>query len=325
MESPKDLPAYLERWGASDDTRAPVARTLTAFAAAAVSISDLVRKPGCGDDPSETLAAATAVLREQLSDHVQVIIGDPTHAELAADGPRLAAVIQPLTNHDKLDFNGPLGTILTIVPIDGATLERGGVAQRAAAIVSYGARTALALTVGQGTFLYDLDPARGAFVGDGRPAQVKPKTNRYAINTSHQRNWNLAIKDYVDDLLSRTSGPLDKQVNLHWTNSLVLETFQVLTRGGVCMYPAEGARDCVAGCVGLVEEANPIAWLVEQAGGGAINGVVDIFDIEDQGDDPRTPFIFGACEEVELVARYCRTPSILGTHSALFGTRGFFR
>ena len=328
MDSRGDLPIYLERWAADDASRAPVARILLAFAGAAAKISELVRAPGCGLAPDATRGTATGVLREALADHAQLVFGDVAEAALSADGPALAAIVQPLANHDKLDFNGPLGTVLSLAPIvigDRPAPDPRGRAQRAAAIVSYGARTTLALTVGEGTFMFDLDAAGRRFEAVAGPCAVAPKTARYAINTSYQRNWNTAINDYVDALLARNEGPMAEPVSVHWTNSLVLETLQVLTRGGVCMYPSEGPKNCKLGCVGRVEEANPIAWIVEQAGGQAINGVEPILDVEGEGDTARTPFIFGAREEVELVARYCRTPSALGTHSPLFGIRGIFR
>jgi len=323
-----DLPTYLERWAASGPERDAPAAALFAFAEAAALVAAVVRKPGCGDDPAKTRAEVEGLLVEALAPHAAVLIGDVGTGRMADDAPDLAAVVQPLTNHDKLDFNGPLGTIFSLVSItEGAArrLDDRGLEQRAAAIVSYGARTALALTVGQGTHLFDLDPETRRFVRAKAEVRVPAKTNRYAINSSYQHNWNLAIRDYVNDLMARNEGPMAKPISLHWTNSLVLETFQVLTRGGVCMYPSEGPRDCMAGCVGRIEEANPIAWLVEQAGGEAIDGVDRLLDFAGKSPTHRTPFIFGAREEVELVARYCRAPSKLGTDSPLFGVRGFFR
>lgn len=330
MHRVDDLPIHLERWASGDPTRAPVAGALLAFASAAVAIAELVRKPNCSQDPPATRREALEILQSSLHRHAQVFFGDVPAGPALQPSPGLAAIVQPLTNHDKLDFNGPLGTIVSLVPVvggDAPRIDPRGRSQRAAAIVSYGARTDLALTVGEGTWVFDLDAATGRFVGTGPRRAVPPKTNRYALNTAHQGDWNIAIRDYVSELLARNAGPIPNAVTLHWTNSLVLETFQVLTRGGVCMYPSEGAAGCNVGCVSLVSEANPIAFLVEQAGGRAINSMDPILDLEvgGEGGGVRTPRIFGAREEVDLIERYCRTSSALGTHSPLFGTRGFFR
>ena len=131
---------------------------------------------------------------------------------------------------------------------------------------------------------------------------VPTDTKEFAINTSNARNWTAPVKRYIDECLAGTHGPRGKDFNMRWVASMVADVFRILTRGGVFMYPCDAKH--VAGRLRLMYEANPMAFVVEQAGGAATNGQMRILDIQPKALHERVGVILGSRHEVELVGKY---------------------
>jgi fructose-1,6-bisphosphatase I len=112
---------------------------------------------------------------------------------------------------------------------------------------------------------------------------------------------------------------------MRWVASLVAEAYRILIRGGVFLYPGDARKGYRNGRLRLIYEANPIAMLVEQAGGGATNGISRILDLVPKDIHQRTPFVFGSAREVESITRYHIDPSAIGSRNPLFGKRGLLR
>jgi fructose-1,6-bisphosphatase I len=112
---------------------------------------------------------------------------------------------------------------------------------------------------------------------------------------------------------------------MRWIASLVAEAYRILIRGGVFLYPRDARKGYGNGRLRLVYEANPIAMLVEQAGGAATNGMHRILDLVPKELHQRTPLVFGSAKEVDSIARYHSDPSAIGTRNPLFGNRGLLR
>lgn len=245
--------------------------------------------------------------------------------ELDASGT-LALAIDPLDGSSNIDANVSIGTIFSIYPAAGdgaASLLRKASDQIAAGYIIYGPQTSLAITFGDGTRLYTLDPDSRSFVLTTAQLRIPDHSPEYAINASNYRHWPAPIRAYIDDCLAGEEGPHARNYNMRWIASLVAETHRILIRGGLFLYPADARPGYQRGRLRMVYECAPIAMLIEQAGGGATDGHTPILQ-QSAGDlHERIPLVFGSADKVSRVTAYFDLPP--AETSALFGQRGLFR
>jgi fructose-1,6-bisphosphatase I len=246
---------------------------------------------------------------------------------LSEDG-LLAVAVDPLDGSSNIDANVSVGTIFSVYPAsqDGASASffRPGNEQIAAGYFVYGPHTALVLTTGNGTDLFVLDQDDQTFRLAQAELAIVPTTSEFAINASNYRHWLEPVRTFIDDCLEGIEGPRGKDFNMRWVASLVAETHRIFSRGGVFLYPAD-MRDAYAnGRLRLIYEAAPIAMLVEQAGGLAIDGTRRILDRVPTELHQRTPLIFGSSEKVARIQNYHTDPGYRRGQSPLFRTRGLF-
>jgi fructose-1,6-bisphosphatase I len=260
-------------------------------------------------------AGAASVLSEELDTPLTL---DPYGA--------IGVAIDPLDGSSNIDTNVSIGTIFSLLPADGdATYAQPGSAQIAAGYVIYGPQCAMVLTLGQGTDIFTLDPDTREFHLTAPKVTISRASSEYAINASNYRHWSEGIRAYIDDCLAGAEGPRGANVNMRWIASLVAECHRILARGGVFLYPGDERKGYRKGRLRLVYEANPIAMLVEQAGGKAIDGFTRILDIVPDAPHQRTPLIFGSAGEIDRIAIYKADPSVMFERSPLFGRRGLLR
>ena len=200
-----------------------------------------------------------------------------------------------------------------------------GVTQVCAGYAIYGPATMLVLTTGNGVNGFTLDREIGEFMLTHPNLRIPEETSEFAINASNSRYWEPAIKRYVNECLAGQSGPRARDFNMRWIASLVAETHRILMRGGVFMYPRDRKDLTRPGRLRLLYEANPIGFLVEQAGGRASTGHRPILDIVPESAHQRISFVFGARTEVERIERYHRDHNDFEFDAPLFGTRGLFK
>ena len=217
----------------------------------------------------------------------------------------------PLDGSSNIDVNVSVGSIFSILraPVAGedALAEdflQPGTEQVAAGYAIYGPSTVLVLTVGTGVHAFTLDPGLGEFILTRQDIRLPECTAEYAVNSSNRRFWEPAVLRYVDECLAGVNGPREKDFNMRWVASLVAETHRILTRGGVFLYPRDTKDPGRAGRLRLLYEANPIAFLVEQAGGLATTGRERVLDVQPTELHQRIGFIFGCREEVERIVGY---------------------
>jgi fructose-1,6-bisphosphatase I/sedoheptulose-1,7-bisphosphatase len=189
----------------------------------------------------------------------------------------------------------------------------------------YGPSTILVISVGTGVHGFTLDPSLGEFFLTHPGLRIPPATSEFAINASNSRFWDPAVKRYVEECLLGTAGPRGKDFNMRWIASLVAETHRILMRGGVFMYPRDSKEPAKAGRLRLLYEANPIAFLVEQAQGRASTGHGRLLDTMPDQLHQRVGFVFGSRDEVERIERYHRDHNLRECDAPLFGARGLFR
>jgi fructose-1,6-bisphosphatase I / sedoheptulose-1,7-bisphosphatase len=240
-------------------------------------------------------------------------------------------MFDPLDGSSNIDVNVAVGSIFSIVrsPAPGEDAHTGdflqpGSAQVCAGYAIYGPSTMLVLTLGHGTHAFTLEPMLGEWVLSHPDLQIPAQTREFAINASNSRFWEPAVKRYVDECLAGQPGPRGADFNMRWIASLVAETHRILMRGGVFMYPRDSKDPASAGRLRLLYEANPISFLIEQAGGRASNGRQRLLDVQPAALHQRIGFVFGSADEVDRIEGYHHEAPPDTYSSPLFGRRGLF-
>ncbi len=220
-------------------------------------------------------------------------------------------LFDPLDGSSNIDVNVSIGTIFSVLkmPEDDRGVDEGdflqpGHQQVAAGYCVYGPQTTLVLTVGDGVAMFTLDREQGSFVLIEENVRISPDTQEFAINMSNMRHWDEPVRRYIDECLAGQEGPRGKNFNMRWVASMVADVHRILCRGGIFMYPWDKREPDKAGKLRLMYEANPMSWLIEQAGGGATNGHQRILDIQPTKLHERVSVILGSKNEVERVTGY---------------------
>ena len=219
-------------------------------------------------------------------------------------------LFDPLDGSSNIDVNVSIGTIFSVLvkPEGHAVTEQdflqAGSRQVAAGYCVYGPQTTLVLTVGAGVAMFTLDREQGSFMLTQEQVRIPEETQEFAINMSNMRHWAPPVRRYIDECLAGTEGPRGKDFNMRWIASMVADVHRILTRGGVFLYPWDQREPNKPGKLRLMYEANPMGWLVEQAGGAATNGQQRIMDIKPDKLHERVSVILGSKNEVERVTRY---------------------
>lgn len=223
-------------------------------------------------------------------------------------------LFDPLDGSSNSDVNISIGTIFSILRWPGkhtALNEEGflqaGAHQVAAGYAIYGPQTMLVISWGRGVFGLTLDSHTGEFILTHKDICVPTQTSEFAINMSNWRHWDLPVKRYVEELLAGETGPRGRDFNMRWVASMVAEVHRLLMRGGIFMYPRDAREPAKPGKLRLLYEANPMAFLVEQAGGSATNGYERLLDVQPRSLHERVAVFLGSKEEVDRVTHYHHT------------------
>jgi fructose-1,6-bisphosphatase I len=222
-------------------------------------------------------------------------------------------LFDPLDGSSNIDVNVSIGTIFSVLRKVGhgrgvceEDFLQPGRQQAAAGYCVYGPQTTLVLTVGNGVVMFTLDRETGSWVLTDRDVQIPPDTREFSINMSNQRHWAPPVTRYIDECLAGKDGPRGKDFNMRWVASMVADVHRILTRGGVFLYPWDKRDPDKPGKLRLMYEANPMAFLVEQAGGAASNGQQRILDLVPGKLHERVSVILGSRNEVERVTAFHR-------------------
>jgi fructose-1,6-bisphosphatase I/sedoheptulose-1,7-bisphosphatase len=259
-------------------------------------------------------------------------------SQIPASYPRgkYLLLFDPLDGSSNIDVNVAVGSIFSILraPADAVESHRDvteadflqpGAAQVAAGYAIYGPATQLVLSVGNGVAVFTLDPDLGEFVLTQSNVQVPADTHEFAINSSNARFWEPPVKRYVDECLAGKTGSRGKDFNMRWIASMVAEAHRILMRGGVFMYPRDTKDPAKNGRLRLLYEANPVGFVMEQAGGRASTGRQPVLGVKPSELHQRIGLVFGSKNEVERIERYHREPVMSEAPAPLFATRSLFR
>jgi fructose-1,6-bisphosphatase I len=220
-------------------------------------------------------------------------------------------LFDPLDGSSNIDVNVSIGTIFSVLkapegmaaPTEADFMQPGS-AQVAAGYAVYGPQTMLVLTTGNGVNCFTLDREMGSWVLTQRDMRIPETTKEFAINMSNSRHWHPPVSRYVAELLEGSTGPRAKDFNMRWVASMVADVHRILSRGGIFMYPADTRDTSMPGKLRLMYEANPMAMIVEQAGGAATDGKGRILDIVPHKLHQRVPVFLGSKAEVGVVTGY---------------------
>lgn len=225
---------------------------------------------------------------------------------------RYLILFDPLDGSSNVDANITVGTIFSILhcpesaePVAASFLQAGA-KQICAGYAMYGSSTMLVLTVGNGVQGFTLNRDTGEFILTHPDMRIPPDTHEFAVNMSNYRFWESPMQQYIDDCLQGKEGRRGKDFNMRWIASMVAEIHRILMRGGIFMYPIDSKIRKLGGRLRLMYEANPMSFIVEQAGGMASTGRHRIMDIEPEALHQRIPVVMGSKNEVETVTTYYR-------------------
>jgi fructose-1,6-bisphosphatase I len=278
----------------------------------------LLGSAGSGNVQGEVQQKLDIIANDQLMDGVK---GCQSLAGLASEEMELPVAVQgtgdylllfdPLDGSSNIDVNVSIGTIFSILkkqdpsaPLQTSDFLLSGRHQVAAGYVVYGPQTTMALTLGDGVVMFTLNKDTGEFLLIKDSVTISPSTKEFAINMSNMRHWADPVRRYVEECLAGTTGARDKDFNMRWIASMVADVHRVLSRGGVFMYPWDKRDPKKAGKLRLMYEANPMSFLVEQAGGASINGTQTIMDLQPTGLHERVSVMLGSKEEIDRLKQY---------------------
>jgi fructose-1,6-bisphosphatase len=233
--------------------------------------------------------------------------------KIPAEHPRgrYLLVFDPLDGSSNLDVNVTVGTIFSVLrapegvtdPVAADFLQP-GTEQVCAGYALYGPAAMIVLTLGTGVHGFTLDPDIGAYILTHPNLSIAPDTHEFAVNASNQRFWEPPVKRYVEECVAGKSGDREKDFNMRWIASMVAEVHRILMRGGLFMYPKDTKDPKRPGRLRLLYEANPMAMLIEQAGGAASTGRGRILEVRPEALHQRVPVILGSRNEVARLERY---------------------
>ena len=244
-----------------------------------------------------------ACASEEMEDPQQIPDGYPKGNHLL--------LFDPLDGSSNIDVNISVGTIFSVLRCPDDVVEpkaadflQAGKNQAAAGYCIYGSQTMLVLTVGDGVAMFTLDREMGSWVLTAENVQIPADTKEFAINMSNQRHWAPPVTRYIDECLAGKDGPRGKDFNMRWVASMVADVHRILSRGGVFLYPWDRREPEKAGKLRLLYEANPMSFLVEQAGGASTNGQQRIMDLQPTKLHERVAVFLGSKNEVERATAY---------------------
>ncbi|MBU3608779.1 class 1 fructose-bisphosphatase [Polynucleobacter nymphae] len=278
----------------------------------------LLGSAGSGNVQGEVQQKLDIIANDQLMDGVKEC---KSLAGLASEEMELPVAVQgtgdylllfdPLDGSSNIDVNVSIGTIFSILkkqdpsaPLQTSDFLLSGRHQVAAGYVVYGPQTTMALTLGDGVVMFTLNKETSEFLLIKDAVTISPATKEFAINMSNMRHWADPVRRYVEECLAGTTGTRDKDFNMRWIASMVADVHRVLSRGGVFMYPWDKRDPKKAGKLRLMYEANPMSFLVEQAGGASINGTQTIMDLQPTELHERVSVMLGSKEEIERLKQY---------------------
>jgi fructose-1,6-bisphosphatase I len=305
----------LAEWLAATTVDAGLAATVASMAAASVEIAEILHAAPIkgqvglvgrvnvqGEEQKQLDIISNDIVVKHLQQNaaVSILVSEELDEPLQMQNQgRYVIATDPLDGSSNLDVNVTVGTIFSVLEAAGGLLQQGS-AQLAAGYVAYGPATNLVLSFGGPVVVFTLDSA-GIYRLTNNAVAVPHASAEYAINTARERFWDAATRGYVAENVAGETGASGKRHNMRWVGSMVADVHRILMRGGIFLYPLDSETVSKGGRLRLLYEANPMAFLIEAAGGSATTGRQRLLDVVPTGIHQRVPVILGSAEEVARV------------------------
>ncbi|MBK8188357.1 MAG: class 1 fructose-bisphosphatase [Cellvibrio sp.] len=262
-----------------------------------------------GEDQKKLDVIANQMIKDTLINFstVAAIASEEEDSIVPANSTgKFLVAFDPLDGSSNIDINGQIGSIFTIYPrladlaVDNeAQFLQPGRQQLAAGYILYGPSTQLVMSLGKTTQCFTLDESKSTFVLTNEQMQIAKDTQEFSINMSNQRFWSEKMRHYIGELILGASGSRGKNFNMRWNGAMVGDVHRVMMRGGIFLYPSDNRNPKQPAKLRLLYEANPIAMLVENAGGKALNESQSILTIQPKALHERVAVILGSANEVD--------------------------
>jgi fructose-1,6-bisphosphatase I len=334
------LEQHLAAWAKREGVHEDLASVIFVIASTGAKLAKMIARRGDGVQPAASdgsepdaqqsiQSLAQSVFEEALAQLPIAFIASEKTTELAEINPdaSLGVAIDPLDGSSNFATNTSIGTIFSVLSGSTANLfdKKLGDILQASGFLFYGPQTRLVLTCGDGTYSFLLDPDDENFYLLGDAIKIPEGQREFAINTSNYRFWDDSVRFFIDDCVAGENGPLGEDFNMRWNASLVAEAFRILVRGGVFLYPGDSRPNYESGRLRLLYEALPLAFIIEQAGGMASDGIERLLDMKLAFLQKRVPLIFGSKDRVQEVIEYVSGDAVENTRFPLFEKRSLFR
>lgn len=315
-------------------TTPELASTITTLATASVAISQLLNKGALagihGEAGNQNVQGEAQKKLDVISNDLllNALTHNPNCAGVASeeldeinpanDNGTLLVAFDPLDGSSNIDINMTVGTIFSILPyhnqgqkVNEADFLQKGANQIGAGYFIYGTSTMLTVTFGAGVAMFSFDPISQTYILINDDVRISSDTAEYAINASNRRYWLPPMQQYIEELVQGDTGVRAKDYNTRWVAAMIADVHRILMRGGIFMYPFDTKITGKAGKLRLMYEANPMSFVIEQAGGASTDGVERILDITPTHIHQRIPVVLGAKNEVAYVKDLHNTAGIL--------------
>ena len=327
MSAKQRLSQDLSQWAGGDRARETVRQLIVTIADAGIRLARRIAADDFTGTPPQL--AAEEIYETALRNMPVSFLAIEDRPELLEFDPdaNFGVALDPLDGSSNVGSNQSIGSIFSILETraDELTEVDLGARQRAAGFLLFGPQTLLVLSVGEGTMVYLLDPHKGEFRRSGDELRIPQEVREFALNTSNYRFWDSRMRHFVDDCIAGEEGAFGVDFNMRWNAALVAETYRVLVRGGIFLYPADTRPGYQNGRLSLLHEALPIAMLVEQAGGAASDGHQRILEMKLPSLHARVPLVFGSGDRVHEVTTYLSGEALDSGHFPLFVNRSLLR
>ena len=256
--------------------------------------------------------SACAIASEEMDNPIQIE---------GSTSPYLL-LFDPLDGSSNLEINGLVGTIFSVLKLPhGKTTYSGtedflqpGTAQVAAGYLLYGPSTLLVVTLGDGVREFLLDQESGAYLQlNSNSIQIPPEAHEYSINASNRKYWDTPTLQFIQECEAGKTGVLGKDYNMRWIAAFVGDIHRILKRGGSYFYPQDSKDPTKIGKIRLLYEINPMAFIVEQAGGLASSGLERCLEMQPQSLHQRSGIFIGSKNEIERIEKYYQLKGTLNT------------
>ena len=329
MQLKTSLEKYLNLVQSGASHNSDLCKTIIGMADSAKAVARATLQNPIVDSPSSIEQIAFGLFEQQLRQApIGMLISEKLETpRVQIPESRLAVAIYPIEGVANIDSAMSFGSIFSIFQLvsEASKLDISDATLLAAGFFVYGPQTHFAMSCGEGTSVFTLNPESGEFMLSRECVIIPLQCREYTVDSSNYRFWHSSFRHLVDDCIAGSDGPLGGDFDMFWNESIVVAAYRILNRGGVYLCPDDVRPEYKNGKHKLLYEAIPISFLMEQAGGKATDGYTPILARKVSQTDARVPLMFGAQDLLDKVLDYYSNDTTDTTRFRLFENRSLLR